>query len=122
MEHLGARTRPGVHRIQHLGGEGAVAHASMPPPGGLPSGLTVTDSGRGRNQRQTRGPQEGNDLLHKPFSPETNWRATNGRFAARIGRQAIAAKAERSGRFMPSHGSAERWKTLLAFASIYFVW
>src|SRR6516164_8315799 len=23
---------------------------------------------------------------------------------------------------MPSHGSAERWKTLLAFAIIYFVW
>src|SRR5215471_20716156 len=23
---------------------------------------------------------------------------------------------------MPSHGSAERWKTLLAFAVIYFVW
>src|SRR5262249_29633238 len=30
-EHLSAGTRPSVHRMQHLGGECAVAHASVPP-------------------------------------------------------------------------------------------
>src|SRR5262249_50920817 len=63
-KHLGAGTRPRVHRIQHLGGEGAVAHASMPPLGGWASGLTVTDSGRGRKQRPARS---GGRLTHAPL-------------------------------------------------------
>src|SRR5215472_8220596 len=61
-QHLGARTGPSVHRIQHLGGEGAVAHASGAATWRLPSGLTLTHSLKCRN----RGCQKAHTPIDRP--------------------------------------------------------